>query len=83
MREETLRTARLRRIDREREAERQEKAREEYKERYDGAARRYRMFMVGMPILLVTSYYLYQQCEYLTLFVSPGIGLTMGSGVGE
>jgi hypothetical protein len=62
-REETLRTARLRRIDREKEAARQEEKERDYKERYDGAAKRYKLVVTALPILLVTSYFLFQQCE--------------------
>lgn len=64
-REETLRTARLRRIDREKEAARQEEKERDYKERYDGAAKRYKLVVTALPILLVTSYFLFQQCEYI------------------
>lgn len=62
-REETLRTARLRRIDREKEAARQGERERDYKERYDGAAKRYKLVVTALPILLVTSYFLFQQCE--------------------
>lgn len=62
-REETLRTARLRRIDREKEAARLGEKERDYKERYDGAAKRYKLVVTALPILLVTSYFLFQQCE--------------------
>lgn len=69
-REEQLRVARLRRLERERDDDKGEKAAGEYKVRYKKAARRYTAVMIAMPILLVTSYYLFQQCECFLVWLS-------------
>ena len=62
-REAQLRTARLRRVDQEAQQAAQEEAERAYKERYKGAARRWVSGMIAMPILLVTSWYLFDRRE--------------------
>ncbi|KAL7807490.1 hypothetical protein V8C44DRAFT_337214 [Trichoderma aethiopicum] len=65
MRESALRAARLRRAaqrqDRRAEEARAAEERREYKRRYDGAARRWVSTIIALPILLVTSYYLFDR----------------------
>ncbi|KAH0489407.1 hypothetical protein TgHK011_009839 [Trichoderma gracile] len=65
MRESALRAARLRRLaQRQDRLAEEEKAKEEkraYKRRYDGAARRWVSTIIALPILLVTSYYLFDR----------------------
>ncbi|EGR48461.1 uncharacterized protein TRIREDRAFT_107918 [Trichoderma reesei QM6a] len=65
MRESALRAARLRRLaqhqDRLAEEEKKREEKREYKRRYDGAARRWVSTIIALPILLVTSYYLFDR----------------------
>ncbi|KAL6849710.1 hypothetical protein ACO1O0_009253 [Amphichorda felina] len=60
-RESQLRTARLRRVDQDAQQAAKEEAQRTYKERYDGAARRWVSGIIAMPILLVTSWYLFDR----------------------
>lgn len=64
-REARLRTARLRRVDQQAEREREEERQREYKQKYDGAARRWVSGIIATPILLVTSYYLFDRREFV------------------
>ncbi|KAJ3507970.1 hypothetical protein NM208_g15888 [Fusarium decemcellulare] len=61
--EALLRAARLRRTEQLREEaseeQKKEQAKKEYDNRYNTAARKYRLFIIAMPILLVTSYMLF------------------------
>ncbi|KAF5010135.1 hypothetical protein FDECE_3681 [Fusarium decemcellulare] len=61
--EAMLRAARLRRTEQLREEaseeQKKEQAKKEYDNRYNTAARKYRLFIIAMPILLVTSYMLF------------------------
>ncbi|KAL6876899.1 hypothetical protein J3F83DRAFT_426821 [Trichoderma novae-zelandiae] len=64
-RESALRAARLRRLaqhqDRLAEEAKAREARRAYKRRYDGAARKWVSTIIALPILLVTSYYLFDR----------------------
>ncbi|KAH6609044.1 hypothetical protein Trco_002390 [Trichoderma cornu-damae] len=64
-RESALRAARLRRLaqrqDREAEEARRREEKEEYTKKYDVAARKWVSTMIALPILLVTSYYLFDR----------------------
>ncbi|TFB02810.1 hypothetical protein CCMA1212_005233 [Trichoderma ghanense] len=65
MRESALRAARLRRLaqrqDRLAEEDKAQEEKREYKRRYDGAARRWVSTIIALPILFVTSYYLFDR----------------------
>lgn len=50
------------RLNAEREAPPPDETAEEYKERYKSAARRWTATIIALPILLVTSYYLFDRC---------------------
>ena len=62
-RESQLRTARFRRVDREAQQAAKEEAERTYKQRYDGAARKWVSGIIAMPILIVTSWYLFDRRE--------------------
>jgi hypothetical protein len=66
-REAKLRAARDRRIDRTAEEEAKKAGEAAYKKRYRGAAWRWTRTMIALPVLLVTSWYLFDRCEYLFL----------------
>lgn len=51
--------------DREAEAARQRDEKRAYKKRYDRAARKWVSTIIALPILLVTSYYLFDRREFL------------------
>jgi multidrug efflux pump subunit AcrB len=46
------------------DAERRKEAEREYQARYKSAARRWVSSVVALPILLVTSYYLFDRCMF-------------------
>ncbi|KAM0262101.1 hypothetical protein ACHAQJ_001842 [Trichoderma viride] len=64
-RESALRAARMRRLaqrqDREAEEAKKQEAKKEYKKRYNVAARKWVSTIIALPILLVTSYYLFDR----------------------
>ncbi|UNI24809.1 hypothetical protein JDV02_010529 [Purpureocillium takamizusanense] len=65
VREAALRAARIRRAsergDRENEDARRKQERDEYQKRYNTAARKWVSSIIALPILLVTSYYLFDR----------------------
>ena len=67
-RDAQLRTARLRRVDQERERAAKEEAEKDYKQRYNKAVGRWVRGIIAAPILLVTSYYLFDRREWFFFF---------------
>lgn len=67
-REMQLRWARIRRQDERKqqmeEEERKKQAKREYQEKYNTKARKWTSSIIALPILLVTTYYLVDRCEY-------------------
>lgn len=81
-REAQLRIARLRRVDQEAQQAAKEEAEKAYKERYNGAARRWVSGIIAMPILLVTSWYLFDRREFILVSWEGG-ELTVDSCAGQ
>lgn len=78
-REAKLRIARLRREDRERKEAEEKESKEKYKDKYKGMARRWVAGIIATPVLLVTSYYLFDRCKFCFAF-SPSMALLIPQG---
>lgn len=72
VRDAGLRAARLRRAAQKKEQvveeERERGRRREWQTRYNSTARKWTLGMIATPIALVTSYYLFDRCEFLPFF---------------